>query len=510
MSSVVNPPSSQLKHHPLGARVPDSTHAVVVSLPTMADLIGYETAAPETMAHIRTGYPRFKRHPFVERLALAFAREVGAAGRALFPVCSRLAAEAALAFSGARDTRVDAAPGGWFLASLGATEPAEVALRASKYLQHTGVLLSSREAEDRLVARGELDAAQPEALYAGDAQARIREAMAPYFAPAGREDFVPCRSGMSAVHAAFEAAREMQRARGRTVWVQLGWLYADTPSILQKFLGPEERHVFFADVTDKAAVEAFFAENGGRVAGIISEFPTNPLIHTADIAWLSELCLRHGVVRIFDPSSAGAVNVDVMPYSDLVVASLTKYSGNAGDVMAGAVVVNPDAPHADALRSRVKRLAEPGYARDLARLAAQIGDMEKVSDAINANCVKLVAWLERHPAVRRVHWAYSGKTAAEYAKIARGPGRPGSLFSFELNGPVARFYDRVRCPKGPSFGVDFTIVVPFVYLSRYDLVTTAEGRSGLLADGLDPELIRVAVGAEPFEAIRAVFEEALA
>ncbi len=502
--------SSQLKHHPLGARVPDCTHAVVVSLPTMDDLIGYEEARRETHAQVKTGYPRFKRHPYVERAALDLAKALGLAGRALFPVCSRRAADDTVAFSGARDARVDAAPGGdWFLVSLGATEPAEVVSRAGKYLQHTGVQISSRQAEDILLASGVLACAEPEAAYAGDAEARVREALAPCFAPAAGADIALCRAGMNAMHTAFVAAREMQRARGRTIWVQLGWLYVDTPEILKKFLAPDERHVFFADVFDKAAIEKFFAENGDRIAAVISELPTNPLIHTVDAGWLSALCLKHGVVRLLDPSSVGPVNVDVLPYADLVVASLTKYAGNVGDVMVGAVAVNPASPHADALRSRLARHREAPYARDLARLAAQIGDMGKVSDAINANCEKLVAWLSTHPAVRRVHWAYSEKTAAHYAQIARGPRRPGSLFSIELHGPVARFYDRIRCPKGPSFGVTFTIVVPFMYLSRYELVSNAEGRKELLDGGLDPELIRIAVGAEPFEAMKAVFEEAL-
>ena len=136
--------------------------------------------------------------------------------------------------------------------------------------------------------------------------------------------------------------------------------------------------------------------------------------------------------------------------------------------------------------------------------------MESVADAINANTVRLAQWLEKHPAVKRVHWAYSEKSAANYSKIARGPNRPGSLFTIELKGPVGAFYDRLRCAKGPSFGTTFTIVCPFAYLADYDLVTNAAGRAELLARGLDPELMRIAVGAEPFEEIRAVFEEAFA
>ncbi len=521
MSSLANPPSTFLKHHPLGARVPDSTHAVVVSLPTMADVIGYEEGCAETAASLKTGYPRFKRHPYIERAAILLAERVGVAGRALFPVCSRRAAADTLAYANAGDARIDAAPGeAWFLVSIAEAET-DAALRAKKYLQHTGVQISSRQAEDWLVAQGELKEAQPEELWTaeqggraarapGDAPSAILAALAPYFAPAQPRDITLCRAGMNAVHAAFLATLEVQRARGRTIWLQLGWLYVDTPEILKKFLRPDERHVMFGDVFDKAAVEKFFADNAGRIAAVVTEYPTNPLIRTGDIAWLAALCAKHGVVRIFDPSSAGVVNVDVLPHADLVVASLTKYSGNAGDVMLGAVAVNPASPFAEQLRAGVAKYSEPGYTRDLARLAAQIGRMEEVSDAINANTVKLARWLESHPAVKRVHWAYSPESAVNYSAIARGPDRPGSLLTIELRGPVGAFYDRLRCVKGPSFGTTFTIACPFAYLAHYDLVTTPAGRHELLSRDLDPELIRVAVGAEPFEEIRAVFAEALA
>ncbi len=508
MLSVVNP-SSTLKHYPLGARIPAGTHAVVVSLPTMAAVIAYEEGCADTASLLKTGYPRFKRHPHIERAAQLLAERAGAAGRALFPVCSRRAAADTLAYAAATDARIDAAPGdAWFLVSIAAGE-ADAAERAKRFFQHTGVQISSRLAEDFLVAAGELKEAEPEELFAGDASTRILDALTPYFAPATAGDITICRAGMNAVYAGFLTARDVQRARGRTIWIQLGWLYLDTPAILKKFLLPDERYEFFGDVFDFAALEKFFAENAGKIAGVITEYPTNPLIRTGDIGKLSALCAEHGVVRVFDPSSAGVVNVDVLPYADLVVASLTKYSGNAGDVMLGAIAVNPAAPFADALRAGIAKYAEPGYARDLARLAAQIGRMESVADAINANAVKLAQWLEKHPSVKRVHWAYSQKSAANYAGIARGPARPGSLFTIELRGPVGAFYDRLRCAKGPSFGTTFTIVCPFAYLAHYDLVTTAAGRAELLARGLDPELIRIAVGAEPFEEIRAVFEEAL-
>jgi cystathionine gamma-synthase len=49
-----------------------------------------------------------------------------------------------------------------------------------------------------------------------------------------------------------------------------------------------------------------------------------------------------------------------------------------------------------------------------------------------------------------------------------------------------------------------------MYLAHYDLVTSEEGRTFLKSVGIDPELIRISVGEEPYEAIEQVFAEALA
>jgi cystathionine gamma-synthase len=102
-----------------------------------------------------------------------------------------------------------------------------------------------------------------------------------------------------------------------------------------------------------------------------------------------------------------------------------------------------------------------------------------------------------------------GPTAASYARAARGPGRPGSLITFELSGDLATFYDRVALPKGPSFGLSFTLLAPFLWLSHFQLVTNPEGRSRIREAGLSPDLIRLSVGTEPVALLEAALSQAL-
>ena len=97
-------------------------------------------------------------------------------------------------------------------------------------------------------------------------------------------------------------------------------------------------------------------------------------------------------------------------------------------------------------------------------------------------------------------------------KLAVAPDATGGMITFTLKelGGLEKFYDRLRLPKGPSFGMKTTLICPFMYLAHYDLVTTAEGRAELARNGLDPDLLRLSVGAEPVEQIITALAEALA
>jgi len=145
----------------------------------------------------------------------------------------------------------------------------------------------------------------------------------------------------------------------------------------------------------------------------------------------------------------------------------------------------------------------------LARLAAQIGATPDVCREINANTARVAAFLARHPAVRQVHWALQPGSDANYRRIARTPEASGGMITFTLRIPLERFYDRLRLPKGPSFGMTTTLICPFMYLAHYDLVTTPAGLAELAASKLDPDLLRLCVGTEPVDEILAALAEAL-
>jgi cystathionine gamma-synthase len=496
---------------PLGAPIPDSPHAVSCSLPTMAAVRGYEEKDPAVTGSLVSGYPRFFVHPFSRRLAAALAERHGLGRRTLWLTSSLRMAQALLAHlgpPGAED------PGAALFANdgvFGVSHPPgpELGQRAKLFLQNVGGFLSSREAEDRLAAIGAGPQPGAEELFPGDPAARVREVLAPMFAGAADRDLFLANCGMNAVHAAFRSVSDLQAKRGRTAWIQLGWLYLDTIAILRKFTPGNADYIYAGDVLDLGALGRILEERGPGIAGLVAEIPTNPLVQTPDVAALASLCRRHGVALVLDPSVASAFSVDCLPHADLVVCSLTKYTGNDGDVIAGLVAVNPSGPDADALRSGVAAAVENPYPRDLARLAAQIGNTGAVLSRIQETTPKVAAFLASHPAVRQTFWALGGASRDNYLRVARAPGATGGMISFTLRGPLERFYDRLRLPKGPSFGMRTTLICPFMYLAHYDMVSNPAGRAELKANGLDPDLLRLCVGTEPADDIIGALREAL-
>jgi cystathionine gamma-synthase len=493
---------------PLGQCIPDGTpHAVSASLPTMRAIIGYEEKDPAITQHLTSGYPRFVKHPFLKKVAAHMLTSLGLSGQQLWPTSSVRASEALRVWLAPIEATIVEHER---VSGVAFPENSETFARAKTFLQHTGALLSSREAEDYLIRVGELSSAHPEPTFEGYAPGRVKGAVARSFQHATAEDVFLANSGMNAVYATFRVARNLQRTRGRNLWIQLGWLYLDTIAILQKFTGqPARDYLVQHDVFDLAALRQLFATRGHEIAGLITEVPTNPLLQTPDLVAIYELCRSHDAIFIADPTIASPLNIDILPHTDVAVNSLTKYAASEGDVIAGAVVVNPRSPWAAEFRNLLPGELEPVYSRDLGRLAAQIGDFDPLIAQINRTTPAVVEFLRQHPRVKKVWWSLHPDSRDNYLKLARSPVSIGSMISFTVEN-LAEFYDRLRLPKGPSFGMKTTLICPFIYLAHYDLVTTETGRAQLAAAGLDPELLRLSVGRESAEEIIAALAEALA
>jgi cystathionine beta-lyase/cystathionine gamma-synthase len=506
---------SAFVHIPLGQAIPNTPHAVSCSLPTMRSVHGYEQKDPAIVAQLHNGYPRFVLHPWLQQLTQHYLSRDALNGQTLWLTSSaKMAAELCRLLASPSKDPAETGSSTLFadhgIHGLAHADTPELNGRAKRFLQNVGGFLCSRAAEDRLVQLGLLTSAYPEKLYPDHALTEVRRHLQPLFAGTTVEDILIATGGMNALYTAFRALAERQAKKGRTVWVQVGWLYLDTIALLKRFAPAPTDYIYLPDVFDLPALELLFAHQGNRIAGLIIEAPTNPLIQTPDLAAIARLARSYDARILIDPSVSSVFSVDVLPHADVVTASLTKYTASEGDLMAGLVVVNPSTPQAGELRRDIAARLEPVYPREMSRLAHEIGHTRQVLRTIETNVPLIAAWLEAHPGVKSVVWAHDSFSRANYDQIARTPDSVGSMISFTVHRPLAAFYDKLRLPKGPSFGMKTTLICPFMYLAHYDLVTSETGRAELTTSGLDPDLLRMSIGTEPAQDIIAALEEALA
>jgi cystathionine gamma-synthase len=176
--------------------------------------------------------------------------------------------------------------------------------------------------------------------------------------------------------------------------------------------------------------------------------------------------------------------------------------------MAGAATVRADSPHANAFREVLaveSKETAPLYIGDGEVLLSNLKGYAQRMKQVNANGEQLAKFLAEHQSVETV-WHPSIGNTANYDAVKTKDGGYGGLLSFVLKAPkrTPKVYDTLKLSKGPSFGTLFTLVCPYTLLAHYHELEWTEGC------GVPSNLLRVSVGIEPFETIRAAFEEALA
>ena len=171
--------------------------------------------------------------------------------------------------------------------------------------------------------------------------------------------------------------------------------------------------------------------------------------------------------------------------------------------MAGSVVTNPHTPMGRWMQQDLLQQQQYPtglHPTDAAALVANSVDFVQRSEKINETAEALADWLQQHPAVDQVYYP---KNAPLYDSIKTGG--YGGLMSMLLLPHMCQrhFYDALDVAKGPSLGTNFTLVCPYTLLAHYHELDFA------MSYNVPPNLIRIAVGLEPFEVLREKFDQAL-
>lgn len=472
----------------------------------MADVIGYEEGRPEVLERINSGYPRFVVHQYLKKIEQRWKSLFDSPDSRIWLTSSERVARKLEAHLDDERSKFLSHGG-----IQGVRLPNDSALnqKAKLYLQHIGGLLSSREAEDYLVANGIEQAPTQEKRFDGDAAALLKSVLAPDLGNASPSDILLSNSGMNAFFAVYQAINKIQVPKGKKSWIQLGWLYTDTMKILDKLKPEGAENVNHYDIFDLDSLEEILAKRPDDFAGIITETPTNPLVQTIDLQRVRQIADKFGAYLVVDPTMNSIANIDVSPFADIIVTSLTKYVGYEGDTLLGSICLADRCPQKETLKDEMQASLEPVYKGDLSRIAYLAQNYRQNISTINENTETVARYLSSHEKVKSVYWALQENSKENYTRISRHAKAVGSMISFELKGDLAPFYDTLALAKGPSFGMKATLVCPFIYLAHYELVQNDEGLAYLKKAGVSPELIRLSVGAEPIDELIDVLENAL-
>jgi cystathionine gamma-synthase len=439
--------------YPLGVPLPDSPHAVSVSLPKWADVVGYEKGESRVIEAMQLGYPRFVYHPFVAKLFADCAKRFAGADEFCHAYPSRKTCELSIEYCGVG--RVEAFSSGIWVAVF----PRGSEKQAREFWQHAGVGICSRFAEHREAKTQDAEAVS----FIKDKLANL--------SGADVEDIYLFPSGMAAIYTAHRLP-ETRNPKPETI--QLGFPYVDTLRVQQKF-GTVE-FVAFDDHVKLAQTQS---------DAVFTEYPLNPLLQRVDFAKVRATIGTTPL--IVDDTLCAWQGFNTLDVADIAVTSLTKFFSGIGDVMAGSLILNKKSLHYAKFKEKLDGIYEDSlYADDAKTLAQNCTDFDERIEKIVVNAGRITNFLKTQSPQSIIH-NFNGMISAV----------------FPTSEQAVIFYDNLQVMKGPSLGTEYTLVCPYTLLAHYNELDWAE------SVGVPAHLVRISVGTEDYVELEGVFEKAL-
>ena len=315
----------------------------------------------------------------------------------------------------------------------------------------------------------------------------------------GAEACVATASGMSAilslVMATMQAGDHIVASRG---------LFGATQQLFGNILAKFGIETSFVPATELAAYRAAVRP---RTRLFFIETPSNPLTEVVDIAAVAEVAHAAGALLAVDNCfCTPALQRPLALGADVVVHSATKYLDGQGRVLGGAV-----AGRADVVDEVFKFLRTAGPCISPFNAWIILKGLETLRirmDAQSSAALELARWLETQAGVRRVH--YPGLSSHPQHELAmRQQKSCGAILSFEIDGGRERAWRVVDSTRVISITANLgdtktTITHP---ASTTHGRISAEARE---ASGISEGLLRVAVGLESIEDLKADLARGLA
>jgi len=260
----------------------------------------------------------------------------------------------------------------------------------------------------------------------------------------------------------------------------------------------------FVPQTDVAAWQAAVQPNTRL---LFAETPTNPLTEVCDIRALADIAHNAGALLAVDNCfCTPALQRPISMGADIVVHSGTKYLDGQGRVVAGALCAS---------EKLVKEVFIPvmrsaGMSLSPFNAWVVLKGMETLGirmEAQSARALALAAWLETHPKVARVYYPGLPSHPQHALAMQQQSGLGGAVVSFDVVG------DTPEAGRQNAFHVIDSTQLLSVTANLGDVKTiitqpasTSHGRlteAQRLAAGIQQNLIRVAVGLEHLDDLKA-------
>lgn len=314
----------------------------------------------------------------------------------------------------------------------------------------------------------------------------------------GAEAGLVTASGMAAISTALLSAL----AGGGHLLAQQP-LYGGTHSFVTADLPGFGSDATFVDARDPASWQDQLRSN---TRAFYVETMTNPLLDVVHLRAVADFCREHGLTSIIDNTFATPVVFRPIEHGfDVVVHSATKYLNGHSDVVAGVVVGSEQ--RVGAIKRLLDHLGGSLDPQACYLLARGVRTLSLRVHRQQATALELARFLEgsdgiewvRHPGL---------ESHPDHARARELFGGKGAMIAFELQGggaAAARFVDAVEIAiNSPSLGGVETLVTRPAKSTHGGLSTEERAAAGI-ADGL----VRVSVGIEHFDDLRADLTRAL-
>lgn len=286
-----------------------------------------------------------------------------------------------------------------------------------------------------------------------------------------------------------------------------GNLYGTTVELMNVPLLDHGIQPVFTDLGDLQAV-ARILEDQPAIKLLYIESPTNPTVRVYDLAALTALAHAHGArVAIDNTFSSPYLQQPFRWGVDFIVHSTTKYLNGHGTAL-GGVWIGRDVAFMESRGWQMRKLfGGTTNALEAWLLNNGLKTLPLRMQQHCSNAAELAEWLVEHPAVAQVH--YPGLPSHPDYELAMMQMRlPGGMVSFELKGGLEagiRCMNAIRfCHLTSSLGTADTLITHPASMTHVKV--PAQQR---LTNGITDGLIRMSVGLEHVDDIRADLAQAL-